>query len=192
MEKMQLNLALDIGNVCIRIDRLNCARRLGLETIPPELMALCNEYECGKIDDDGFFAGAQKLISGKISRTEYEDAFNSILTEPVPGMSELVTTFARRNIHPVFFSDISPLHLRRTRELFPAAAQVPDGIFSFVAGAQKPAAAMFDAFEKKFGSCGLYVDDRPELIAAAAKRSWHAVQFTSAEQLDLELKKLGY
>lgn len=192
MTKPQLNLALDIGNVCIRIDRQNCSRALKLDAIPPALMELCTDYECGRIDDDGFFAGAQKLHSRTISRDEYEAAFNSILIEPVPGMSELVETFASRNIRPVFFSDISPIHLRRTRELFPAEACVPEGVYSFVAGAQKPAAAMFEYFEKFFGPCGLYVDDRPELIAAAGARSWHAVQFTSAEALDLELQKLGY
>ena len=71
----------------------------------------------------------------------------------------------------------------RTGELFPEAALVPDGIFSFSAGAQKPDEAMFAAFERSFGIPALYTDDRMELIEAARERGWNAVQFTSAENL---------
>ena len=105
-------------------------------------------------------------------------------------MSELVNSLPQMGITPVFFSDISTLHLARTRELFPAEATVKDGIYSFTSGGQKPSALMFDAFESRFGRPLLYVDDRMELIAAAKKRNWPALVFTSAEELKQALLQI--
>ena len=98
-------------------------------------------------------------------------------------MEELVSTLDQYGFEARFFSDISLTHLTRTHDLFPAAACVPDGMYSFVAGGQKPSAEMFAAFEEKFGIPALYTDDRAELIETARKRNWNAVQFTSAENL---------
>ncbi|MCI5778761.1 MAG: hypothetical protein MR051_02925 [Lentisphaeria bacterium] len=185
-----LTMALDIGNVCVRIDHLNCVRRLGLSAIPPHLTAAATEFECGRITETKFFSSLYEMLDRKFTVAEIRAAFDAILIEPVPGMTELVDSLPALGIRAVFFSDISPAHLRRTRELFPAAANVPDGVYSFEAGAQKPAPRMLDAFEARFGRPDLYVDDREELILAAKKRNWHAVRFTDAAALRRELEIL--
>ena len=174
-------LALDIGNVCVKIDFNNFARNLHIPEIPPELIALQREMECGRINDEEFFSTAEKLLHR--SKNECIDAFNKILISPVDGIGEVVSALKQYGFEARFFSDISVTHLQRTGELFPEAALVPDGIFSFSAGAQKPDEAMFAAFERSFGIPALYTDDRMELIEAARKRGWNAVQFTSAENL---------
>ena len=186
----KLLLALDIGNVCIRINHQNCAEYLGFGTIPEPLRQKALEYECGQCSENEFFSGLHTLLNGRFSPEKIKAAFNSILIEPVPGMVELVQSFSGMGVKEVFFSDISPTHLQRTSEIFPAACQVPDGIYSFATGAMKPDKKMFNAFENHFGTPDLYVDDRSELIAGAKKHGWHAVQFTAAEQLREELKKL--
>ena len=185
-----LLLALDIGNVCVRIDPLNCIRRLGRAAIPPQLAAAATDFECGRIAETEFFSALYGMLERKFTVAEIRAAFDAILIEPVPGMTELVDSFPKMGVHAVFFSDISPAHLRRTRELFSAAANVPDGVYSFEAGAQKPAPRMLDAFESRFGRPDLYVDDREELILAARKRNWHAVRFTGAAELKRELENL--
>ena len=102
-------------------------------------------------------------------------------------MDELISNLDKYGFEARFFSDISLTHLTRTHELFPAAQFVPDGMYSFVSGAQKPAEEMFAAFEEKFGVPALYVDDRIELIEAARKRNWNAIQFTTADALKEKL-----
>lgn len=186
-----LLLALDIGNVCVRIDHRNCVRGLGLSAIPQNLGRLATDYECGRLTEPEFFAAMFRELGGRYPEAEIVAAFNSILIEPVPGMIELVNTFPARNVRAVFFSDISPTHLARTRELFPAAATVPDGVYSFDCGAQKPSPRMRERFETRFGRPDLYVDDREELIRDAEAHHWHAMRFTGADALAAELEKLG-
>ena len=108
-----------------------------------------------------------------------------------PRLNELVFSLPARGIQPVFFSDTSALHLAEVRRKFPAAAVVPEGIYSFEVGARKPARAMFEAFESRFGRPVLYVDDRPELIEGAAKFGWNALRFTGAEALERALFPAG-
>ena len=174
-------LALDIGNVCVKIDFANFARTLGIAEIPQELIALQRELECGRIDDKTFLSAASDACH--CSYPDVLRAFNSILIAPVPGMVEVVSSLNSYGYEARFFSDISPTHLARTKEIFPAAAAVPDGMFSFVSGAQKPDEIMFAAFEKRFGIPALYVDDRIELITAARTRGWNSRQFTTASDL---------
>ena len=187
----EILLALDIGNVCVRINHLNCVRKLGLDVIPDALRQVALAYECGKMSESEFFNTMHALFHARYSVDEIAEAFDSILIEPVPGMVELVNSFPERNIKAVFFSDISPTHLRRTRQIFPAAIHVPHGIYSFESGALKPEKPMFDRFETIFGRPDLYVDDRAELIDGALEHNWHACCFTGAEALQTELEKLG-
>ena len=186
-----LLLALDIGNVCVRIDHRNCIRGLGLAAIPQNWGKLATDYECGRLSESEFFAAMERELGGRYPVEEIVAAFNSILIEPVPGMVELVNSFPERNVRAVFFSDISPTHLARTRELFPAAAVVPDGVYSFDCGAQKPSSRMRESFEARFGRPDLYTDDREELIQDAKAHHWYAVRFTGADALAEELEKLG-
>ena len=179
-------LALDIGNVCVKIDFANFARNLNIPEIPAPIVELQRDLECGRIGDETFIYSVAMCCScDPITAME---AFNSILIEAVPGMEDLISNLDKYGFEARFFSDISQTHLIRTFQLFSAASQVPDGMYSFVSGAQKPAEEMFAAFEEKFGIPALYVDDRAELIEAARSRNWNAIRFTNAEALQAALK----
>ena len=178
-------IALDIGNVCIRIDHVGCYTKVGFDGMPPEeVMALSREYECGRLTEDAFWTQFQAFAPDKTkAREDLERDFDSILTGTVPGMEELISTLPLFGIQPVFFSDVSARHMKLVRRMFRASALVPDGIYSFEVGAMKPDAAMFEAFEKRFGVPALYVDDREILIEAARKRGWNALVFSGADDL---------
>lgn len=183
-------IALDIGNVCIKIDHNGCYSKAGFTGMPPqEVMFLAREYECGRLTEDGFWTRFQQYAPDKTkSRQELEKDFDSILVQPVEGMEDLISMLPLFNIQPVFFSDISARHLKLVRRMFRASAMVPDGIYSFEVGAMKPEDAMFEAFEKRFGVPALYVDDRKELIEAARKRGWNAIVFTNSEALSAAIQ----
>jgi FMN phosphatase YigB (HAD superfamily) len=188
----KLLLALDIGNVCVRIDHANFFRKLGIEKTPPAMQELLKEFEFGRIaSEEDFFAGSAEIFNGRFTVSEIKEAFDAIIIAPVPGMEELVRSFPAMNVQAVFFSDISLAHLRRTVELFSAFSVVSGGVFSFECGNWKPSEEMFSAFESRYGVPDIYVDDREMLIEAAKKRPWNAEIFTGAKDLREKLQALS-
>ena len=181
-------LALDIGNVCIEIDQLSAWKQMGFTAPAPALAEIAARFETGFITEAEFSRAVLELSPCK-NRTvkELREIFLSILVKPKTDMAELISSLPARGVQPVFFSDISFLHLQKTREMFPAAKHVPCGIFSFEVGAMKPQKAMFRAFEARFGKPFLYTDDRADLIAAAEKYGWQAHRFVSADDLEKTL-----
>ena len=180
-------LALDIGNVCIKIDRKRCLDAVGLNEFTDQMLLRARDFEWGRMGEDDFFKSFNALLPERKSFQECLAAFNSILVEPVPGMYELLAGLLHRGITPVFFSDISPTHLEQTRKMFPASEFIPDGIYSFEVGAWKPSVEMFSAFETRFDRPIIYTDDREELIEGALTHGWDAVLFTDAENLSKNL-----
>jgi FMN phosphatase YigB (HAD superfamily) len=189
----EILLALDIGNVCVRINHANFASALGEKHLPEEYSCILRDYEWGNVaDEDEFIKRCYAVFDGRFSESKLLAAFETILIEAVPGMQELAAEFGKMRVKAVFFSDISLTHLRRTRELVPVIYNnCAGGVFSFDAGAWKPSEAMFARFEKLYGVPDLYVDDRSELIEAAQRRSWNASLFTSAEDLREKLRSLS-
>lgn len=188
MEMRKRVIALDIGNVCLGIHPERCFGALGFRSfadIPPEVLFLAGErFERGELSPAGFLEGFRKMTGASFSDGELERAFRSIIGEPVPGMAELVAGLGARGFRPVFFSDTSVTHLDEVRRKFPAASEVPDGIYSCEVHAKKPEPAMFEAFEAEFGVPEFYFDDRAELIEGALRHGWNAHRFVSAEEVD--------
>ena len=178
--------AIDIGNVCIAIDRTAPLREMGLPadtTFSAEMIDFIRQLEFGIINENEFF----QLLSGipackGLSRNKLMELYDSILRAPIPGMKELLTELPELGVMPVFFSDISTFHLAGSYKRMPEM-QLFEGIFSFNYGAYKPSKIMFDAFEQKYGKPIIYTDDRAELIEGALANNWNAHCFVSAEIL---------
>ncbi|MCQ2380060.1 MAG: hypothetical protein MJ025_03955 [Victivallaceae bacterium] len=177
-------VALDIGNVCVRINHAAIAAGMARPSIGSEVLEIATLHECGKIGEDEFFERLMKTdaIAG-IPRQAIEKAFDNILVEPVDGMADLIEKMTKIGLVPVYISDISPRHLERCRRIFPASDMVKYGIYSFEVGYQKPSPEMFKAFESRFGKPLVYADDRLELVEAATAFGWNAVQFKDAGAL---------
>ena len=184
-------LALDIGNVCIKVDHRTMCEELGLATLPPGVTAAAMKFECGRAPFEAILNALREVPEASgVTLKQLERVFHDILQAPVPGMSELVASLPDRGIQPVFFSDISARHLEQVRQMFPAAGAVPCGIYSFQIGFLKPSPAMFLAFERRFGAPLLYTDDRQELIDAAHAFGWRAHRFSAADELEEALAAL--
>lgn len=181
-------IALDIGNVCIKIDPLTACVKMGFKTIDPVLLKAELKFETGYSTEEEFCRAILATDAAKDkSVDELRAIFDSILVAPVEGMPELVASLPARGIQPVFFSDISTRHLALTRKMFPAAKFVPCGIYSFATGVMKPHEWMFRAFEGRFGKPFLYTDDRADLIDTAQKFGWKAHRFINAQELESAL-----
>lgn len=179
-------LALDIGNVCVKIHPERLFRALGIpgpEALPREVLFMATEtWERGGISEAEFLRRFRELTNSSLSETMLREAYCSIIGDPIDGMAGQVERWIENGVQPVFFSDTSALHLEEVRRKFPAARLIPEGIYSFEVGAKKPEPAMFAAFEARFGTPVAYYDDRSELIAAAPA-NWHAQQFSSVAAL---------
>lgn len=184
--------AIDIGNVCIAIDKNAPLRGMGLDSAADfgsKLLEHVRLLEFGKISEDVFFDMLCSLPECRgLSREKVMSLYDSILVAPVAGMKELLTTLPEMGVTPVFFSDISTFHLEGSFKRFPEMRMF-DGIYSFNYGAYKPDKILFDAFEEKYGKPVIYTDDRMELITAAKENNWNAHCFVSAEELKKEIIK---
>ncbi len=180
-------LALDIGNVCVKVDPSECFYRLGYrsaEEVPPQLYQMAGEeYERGRFGETEFLRKFRDVTGSTLPDDELRTIFNSIIREPLPGMVELIASLPAAGIRPVFFSDTSTTHLEEVKRRFPAASVVTQGVFSFEVGAKKTEDAMFEAFEARFGKPAFYTDDRMELIERAEARGWNAIRFQNAAEL---------
>ena len=179
-------IALDIGNVCVKLNHAEVFGRFGVTLDSPmvaQFKEKLKDFEFGKISGEAFFdrLAAMPECAG-VSRAELRQAFDDLLSAPVDGMEELFEEFPRMGIAPAYLSDISTLHLKRSYDLFPRMADYT-GIYSFDTGCYKPDHRMFQAYEARFGKPLLYTDDRADLIAAAREYGWNAEVFTSAENL---------
>ncbi len=183
-----LTVALDIGNVCVRLEYENVFRAAGLEpgsTLPEDADRAFCELECGRIETEEWLDVLWNSLGRQFSKEHLLNGWNSILAEPFPGVEKYIRKYTESGVKFVYLSDISRLHLNNVCRMLPFAHLIYDGVYSFEAGVRKPGAAMYELFEKRHGVPDFYFDDKLCNIEGARKRGWNAIQFTHAEQLGL-------
>ena len=185
--------AIDIGNVCIAIDKTAPLRGMGLPADDGKLQDIhkcVQRFEFGITDEETFFTELSQLDFCRGESIEnLKKLYDSILVTPVPGMRELLTELPAMGVTPVFFSDISTFHLEGSFARLPVMRQY-EGIYSFNYGVYKPSEVLFRAFESRYGKPLIYADDRADLIDGANRYGWNAHRFVSTENLRREITKL--
>jgi methionine salvage enolase-phosphatase E1 len=91
----------------------------------------------------------------------------------------------------VWFNNDAVGHIRRN---FPFFANFDGYILSYEHGAMKPNEKLYEVVERASGRRGaeiLYLDDRPENIAAGAARGWQVILQESPEKTLAEIDKRG-
>lgn len=179
-------IALDIGNVCLRITPERCAEALGYKPdvgIPENLLKSVEDLEHGKISEQQWLQDFQQITGNRFSDDELRSAYNLIIAEEIIGMKEFLRQKAEAGYRIIFFSDTSEIHLNCILRKLSFANLISGGIYSFEVGAHKPSPKMYEAFEKTFGKPDLYLDDKPDNIAAGKERGWNAYVFKSINVL---------
>ena len=128
-------IALDIGNVCVSIHPERVIARMKLFPTP-EILGVSAKLECGLISEREWLDFFHEKTQRRFSDDEMIDAWNLIIGETLPGMSEAVRAALRNGYSFVFLSDVSRFHLtecRRKCEFFHLAL---DGVYSFDVGAK--------------------------------------------------------
>jgi len=177
-------IALDIGNVCLKIYPERCFETLKIPIsteIPFNLMESITKMEEGIIGEQKWLQTFHHVTENKFSDNELRKAYTNILGEEIDGISNFIKNAISKNIRIIFFSDTSPIHINHIYRNLSFAHLISGGIFSFDVGVRKPNNKMYEIYEQKYGKPILYLDDKLENINAGKKAGWNSILFKSVD-----------
>lgn len=176
-------IALDIGNVCFKLNPPLYKNSTEDVAVLLSLTNLFADMELGKISEKFFMSETLKFTNHKFDKKAIRNTIFDIIGNEIQGMNEIVTSLTKKGFNFCFFSDTSPMHLAYTQRTLTFAHLVVGGVYSFEAGAFKPNNKMYELFEYRYGTPVLYIDDKIENCEGGSKRGWNSHQFHSIEKL---------
>jgi len=180
-------VALDIGGVCLQVHFKRTLDFFGvtageLGDLPDAFRPAFHEWECGRLAEEDFVAMICQVSGRQFSMDDVRHGWNLMIGEDIPGAADWVRDLQAAGYHTVFFSNTSRWHMAEVRRKLSFADIVPDGLYSFDAGFEKPHPAIYQAFAQRFGRPVAYFDDRPDNVAGGIQAGWPSFQFTSVQQ----------
>ena len=175
----------DLGKVLLDFDygiaigRLQKQCRLSRQ----ELHALINQspllyrYETNLLNTAQFFAEVQAASGFAGSLAEFREFFGDIFT-PIEPMIDLHRRLRRAGLAVYVFSNTNEMAIEHIRARFPFFQDFDGYVLSYEHNAMKPDARLYEVAERTAGRRGpdlLYIDDRPENIAAGRERGWQSI-----------------
>jgi HAD superfamily hydrolase (TIGR01509 family) len=191
----------DLGKVLVDFDYTIAARRIaarGTMTLPEiaqyiNQSALFVQYELGRITTQQFYAEICRVTGFRGPLAEFGDCFADIFV-PIEPMTQLQVTLRKRGMTTYVFSNTNELAAEHIRRRFPFYANFDGYILSYQHGAMKPDARLYEVVERKSAHRGaemLYLDDRPENVAAGAARGWQVILHETPDKSRAAIGKLG-
>jgi FMN phosphatase YigB (HAD superfamily) len=191
----------DLGKVLVDFDytiaALNVAKRCRITAIELGLFIMRSpllvHYETGLLTSEQFFQEicANTGYAGDIE--EFALSFGDIFT-PIEPMIRLHTALRQQGFPTYIFSNTNDFAVRHIRKSFPFFSNFDDYILSYEHQSMKPDAKLYEIVEAKSGRRGadiLYLDDRPENIAAGAARGWQVVLQETPDKTWTAMRRLG-
>jgi len=191
----------DLGKVLVDFDYSIAARRIaarGTMTLPQivqyiNLSPLFLRYETGTITTQQFYAEICRATGFRGDLAEFSQCFADIFFAIEP-MIHLHAALRRRGLKTYAFSNTNDLAVDHIRRNFPFYGDFDGYILSYQHGVMKPDARLYEVVERESGRRGpeiLYLDDRPENIAAGAARGWQVILQESPEKSRTAIQQLG-
>jgi putative hydrolase of the HAD superfamily len=195
-------IALDLGNVLVRVDHYRFCRGLADHAQAPlaaaEVYAAVFDaglepgYDTGRISSEEFY---QRVMSRFRLALPYP-LFCRLWTEifdPMEDMEEVVAHLALK--YPLFLvSNTNSLHFDYIRGRFPLLRHFRQFILSYLVGSRKPEAGIYQALIRQAGLLPkniLFVDDKPPFVNAAQNHGLTAWPFTTPQDFQTDLKQHG-
>jgi FMN phosphatase YigB (HAD superfamily) len=191
----------DLGKVLVDFDWSIASRKIAarcsrlpanLDTFPVTASLLW-DYECGRLSRPEFCDAIRSATGFGGDLAEFSGYFADIFTA-MPGTIALHAELRQRGFPTYIFSNTNDLAIEHVRRNFPFFADFDGYIFSYEVKAMKPQPESYAAVEKMTGKRGadlVYLDDRPENIAAGAARGWRAILHESPEKSRAALAAAG-
>jgi HAD superfamily hydrolase (TIGR01509 family) len=182
----------DLGKVLVDFDYSIATQKISARSLHPppkqdlfhNLSALLVEYETGLLTRRAFFEAVQSVIGFLGPQEEFGEYFAKIFS-PITPMIELQARLRRQGFFTYIFSNTNDLAIEHVRRDFPFYQNFDGYLLSYEVRAMKPHPPIYEAMEAMCGRRGsdlLYIDDRPENIAAGAQRGWRAILHETPEK----------
>jgi len=193
-------LALDLGNVLVKVDHYRFCRRLAeLAGLTPEEVytqvfesSLEPGYDTGQLTSEDFHRRVMDHFRVTLPYPQFTAWWNDIFA-PMEGMAEIVGRLQER--YPLYLvSNTNALHFDCIRERCAFLNHFRRFILSYEVGSRKPEPSIYQALIQETGrppSQCLFVDDKPPFVAAARTQGLLAWQFTSPEEFVQDLQRQG-
>jgi HAD superfamily hydrolase (TIGR01509 family) len=195
------SVVFDLGKVLVDFDYGIAGRKLAARATmaPAELgqflisVPLIIRYETGLITSEEFYREVRAASGYLGDLEEFASLFADIFT-PIQPMVELHAQIRARGFPTYIFSNTNDLAVRFIRRNFPFFHNFDDYILSYEHRSMKPDSKLYEVVEKQTGARGkqiVYVDDRPENIAAGAARGWRVILQESPDKTRTAIQNLG-
>lgn len=181
----------DLGKVLLDFDYAKAARNLAAHCSLPlgEIQNLIDQspllyrFETSQLSTSEFFQELKARAGFNGDLNQFAELFGDIFT-PVPPMIQLHSDLKTRAIPTYIFSNTNPLAVDHIRKKYPFFLGFEGYVLSCEHGAMKPAPSIYAAVEQLAGCSGpdlLYIDDKPENVAAGQARGWQSILHQSPE-----------
>ena len=191
----------DVGRVIVRVDvhralaALGAAAHLSSEQVCSAINAepRKRDFQEGRLPPRRWHEHLSHRLGFGLTFEQFCAAWNSALVPETILREELFAQLAPR-YRLALLSNTDPIHVAHLEGHFSFVRHFPVRVYSCVAGASKPDAAIYArAIE---GACVapqeiLYIDDAAEFVEAGRRAGMEAVIFDGAEQLLEELRRRG-
>ncbi len=192
-------LLFDLGNVLVKFEPDLFSKSLGLgldntqSHYESSMRELTNRYEAGKVSTSEYFASLREFLRNKYDLQTIEQAFLSVLTDPIPGMEDLVRRVTAR-MPAAVVSNTNETHFSSVLPRVPALRYLPKRYLSYQVGYIKPSEEFYQYIirnEQVPPRDMLFIDDVRDNIVAAEKAGIPGFQFSGAEGLRHHLETIG-
>jgi FMN phosphatase YigB (HAD superfamily) len=191
----------DLGKVLVDFDYGIVARKIAAQGTMTSLEVqkfidhspLLFRYETGLISQEQFYSEVRSATGFRGDIAEFGRVFGDIF-EPITSMIELHAALRKKRMPTYIFSNTNELAVAHIRRSYPFFGGFDGYVFSYQHGAMKPQARLYEVVEemtKRREAEIIYLDDRPENIAAGAARGWQVVLQETPERSWAALKKAG-
>ncbi len=186
---MQPVFIFDLGKVLVDFDYAIAARKIAARSAkaPKDLHGFLGsspvlvEYESGRLTREEFYHAIRDAIEFRGDLVEFGVFFADIFIE-IAMMTALHAELRQRGFKTFIFSNTNDLATEHIRRRFPFFSNFDGYILSYEIGGLKPEPKIYEAMEDRAGKRGadlIYIDDRPENVAAGVARGWRGIVLVS-------------
>lgn len=201
MSKPVKAVVFDLGKVLVDFDYSIAGRRLAARATMASVelgrflisVPLIVRYETGLITSEEFYSEV-KAASGFLGNLEEFSALFADIFTPIEPMIQLHRALRTKGFPTYIFSNTNELAVRFIRQSYAFFKDFDDYILSYEHQSMKPDAKLYEVVETRCGFRGsdiLYLDDRPENIAAGAARGWQTILQETPGQTLMAIEALG-
>ena len=175
----------DLGKVLLDFDYGITVRKLARKSraTETELKKLIDQspllyrFETGLMTAAEFFEAVRAEAGFTGTPAEFRDCFSDIFA-PIADMVSLHAALREQGLPTFIFSNTNEIAIEHIRVRYPFFSAFEGHVLSYEHKSMKPDARLYEVVESMTGHSDadlLYLDDRPENIAAGHARGWQAL-----------------